>query len=215
MRIVTAPGAPAPRGLWRYRLDRRRALIGGATSEGGNVWAWCRETLRLPDDDGAIEGALAAYAPGGLVALPFLAGERAPGWRGNKRAALARLSLDTTALDITAAMLDAVALRLALIYELLAPCAAADAPIIASGGGIARSRAWTQMIADAIGRPVIRSDITEATSRGAALLALEVLGAGELSGRTVPSGETLVPDAARHARAREALAQQRALDDRL
>ena len=47
LRIVTDAPAPPPRGLWRYRLDRRRAMLGGATSEGGNVYAWCRAVLRL------------------------------------------------------------------------------------------------------------------------------------------------------------------------
>jgi gluconokinase len=36
-------------GLWCYRVDRAHALVGGATSEGGNVYAWLREMLRLGD----------------------------------------------------------------------------------------------------------------------------------------------------------------------
>src|SRR6267143_1909615 len=38
MRLVTpAPPAAAPRGLWRYRLDGRLSVVGGALSEGGKV----------------------------------------------------------------------------------------------------------------------------------------------------------------------------------
>ena len=105
LRVVTDTARRPPRGLWRYRIDRRRALVGGATSEGGNVYAWCRHVLRLPDDD-ALERELAARLPDdhGLTVLPFLAGERAPGWRGNRRAAIAGLSLDTTAVDILHAL---------------------------------------------------------------------------------------------------------------
>ena len=58
-----------------------------------------------------------------LTVLPFLAGERAPGWRGDRRGAVTGLSLDTTALDIVHAALESVALRLALVYGLLAPLA--------------------------------------------------------------------------------------------
>jgi gluconokinase len=78
---------PAPIGLWRYRVDRRRALVGGATSEGGNVYAWCRDLLKLPPP-AEVEQMLAERAPDshGLTMLPFLAGERAPGWRGDRRA---------------------------------------------------------------------------------------------------------------------------------
>ena len=91
IRLVTADHGTAPPGLWRYRVDRRRALVGGATSEGGNVHAWCRDVLKLPPAD-EVERDLAERAPDshGLTLLPFLAGERAPGWRGDRRATIAR-----------------------------------------------------------------------------------------------------------------------------
>jgi gluconokinase len=216
LRLVTEAGAPPPRGLWRYRIDRRRSLLGGATSEGGNVWAWCREVLRLPDD-AAVERALAERPPDGhgLTVLPFLAGERAPGWRGDRRAAIAGLSLDTTALDVTQAALEAVALRLTLVYALLAPYAAPGHIIVASGGAIGHSRAWTQMLADALGRPVHTSAENEATSRGAALLALERLGGPVGHGGRAPAGEVFVPDPARHARYAAALGRHRRFDERV
>ena len=217
LRVVTDAGVAPPRGLWRYRVDRRRALLGGATSEGGNVYAWCREVLRLPDD-AEVERALAGRAPAahGLTVLPFLAGERAPGWRGDRRAAIAGLSLDTAALDIAHAALEAVALRLALVYELLAPHAAPDHIVVASGGAISHSRAWTQMLADALGRAIHCSSEREATSRGAALLAFEALGAlPDTTAVQAPLGEVFRPDAARHARYRVALEQHKRLDDRV
>ena len=216
LRVVTGD-APPPRGLWRYRLDRRRALVGGATNEGGNLFAWCRELLRLPDE-AALEQALGAARPDahGLTVLPFIAGERAPGWRGERRATIAGLSLDTRPVDIARAALEAVALRLALIYALLAPHAAPDCAVVASGGAIARSRAWTQIIADALGKPVTWSRESEATSRGAALLALESLGVlPDLAAARQPLGETFEPDRAHHARYRVALERQRLLDDRV
>jgi gluconokinase len=217
LRVVTESAAAPPRGLWRYRLDRRRALVGGATSEGGNVYAWCRQVLRLPED-AAVERALAERAPDahGLTVLPFLAGERAPGWRGDRRAAVAGLSLDTTALDVAQAALEAVAMRLALVYELLAPHAARDHLVVASGGAITRSRAWTQMLADALGRAIHCSPEREATSRGAALLALEALGVRpDVPAAGGALGEVFTPDAARHARYRAALARHRRFDEKV
>jgi len=218
LRIVTDAPAPAPppRGLWRYRLDRRRAMLGGATSEGGNVYAWCRAVLRLGDDD--LEAALARLpADGhGLTVLPHLAGERAPGWRGDRTGAISGLRLDTTALEIARAALEAVALRLALVYALLAPRAAPGHAIVASGAGLARSRVWTQILADALGRPVTWSHEVEATSRGAALLALEALRlTPELGVAEGGLGETFLSHSGRHARYREALERQRRLDDRV
>jgi gluconokinase len=216
LRVVSDVTAP-PRGLWRYRIDAHRSLLGGATSEGGNVFAWCRQVLQLPDDE-AVERALAERLPGshGLTVLPFLAGERAPGWRPGRRGVIAGLTLDTTAVDIAQAALESVALRLGLVYALLAPQAARDHIVVASGGAIARSRAWLQTLADALGRPLHASPEREATSRGAALLALERLGAlADVSAARTPLGEVFTPDPARHARFAAALAQHRRLDDRV
>ena len=214
LRLVPADAAPPPRGLWRYAVDRKTPLLGGATSEGGNVLAWCRGVLQLPDD-AALEDALAGRTPDahGLTVLPFLAGERAPGWRGDKRGVIAGLSLHTDALDIVHAALEAVALRLARVYALLAPHATAEHVIVASGGGVTRSRAWSRMIADALGHAIAWSHEPEATSRGAALLALEALGARPAPHPAAePLGETFRPDPARHARYRAALERQVALD---
>jgi gluconokinase len=217
LRVVTPRPTAPPRGLWRYRIDATRAMVGGATSEGGNVYAWCRDVLRLADDE-QVEKALAGLPADGhrLTVLPFLAGERAPGWRGDRRGVVAGLSLDTTALDLVRAALEAVALRLALVYARLAPCAAPEHLVVGSGGALARSRAWSQMIADALGRPLTWSRESEATTRGAALLALDAVGTRPL-GRAVPAplGDTFVPDAARHARYQDALARQVALDERV
>src|SRR5207253_926613 len=101
----------------------------------------------------------------GVTVLPHWAGERAPGWRGDRVGVIAGLRLDTTALEITRAALEAVALRLALVYDLLAPCAAPAHTIVASGGALARSRVWTQITADALGQPIRWSPTSEATSR--------------------------------------------------
>jgi gluconokinase len=213
---TTTPGRP-PWGLWRYRVDRELSLIGGALSEGGNVYEWCRDVLRLPAGE-ELEAALAAATPDthGLTMLPFVAGERAPGWRGERRAALTGLGLDTTALQILRAALEAVALRISLVYDLLGPCAAPDHQVVASGGAIARSPAWAQMIADALGHPITLSGEEEATSRGAALLALEALGRlPDLPSAPAPLPRIFHPDAARHARYREALDRQRGLDRKL
>ena len=217
LRVCAEATAPPPRGLWRYRLDRRTSLIGGALSEGGNAYAWCRRVLRLADDE-TTEAALAALGADehGLTVLPFLAGERAPGWRGERRAALTGLTLDASALTILRAMLEAVALRLARVYELLRPLAAPEHVVVGSGGALVASAAWAQIIADALGRPLIVSREEEATSRGAALLALDALGIRPFNeAASAPTGQTFVPDPARHARYAQALARQRTLEDTL
>jgi gluconokinase len=212
LRLVSPELFTAPSGLWRYRIDRRRALVGGATSEGGNVLAWARGLLALPDED-ALDTALLARVPDrhGLTVLPFLAGERSPGWRADARGAIAGLSLATGPLDIATALLEAVALRLSLVYERLAPLATRDHLVIASGGALTRSAAWTRMLADAFGRPLALSDEAEASSRGAALRVLEGLGAPAPPPRGL--GAIVGPDPGRHAVYLAARERQRHLYD--
>ena len=191
LRVVTDAPGEVPWGLWHYRVDGRRHLLGGATSEGGNVLAWARRVLALPQDHAALEDALAAVpADGhGLTALPFLAGERSPGWRGDARAAVTGIGLSTSAAEILRALLEAVAYRLADVYERLRPLAAPGHAVVASGGALHGSRAWSQIIVDTLGVPIEVRGSTEASSRGAALLALARLGypppAPEGSGRVL------------------------------
>jgi gluconokinase len=134
--------------------------------------------LALPADHADLEEALAAVpADGhGLTALPFLAGERSPGWRGDARAAVTGIGLSTSAPEILRALLEAVAYRLAEVYERLRPLAAPGHAVVASGGALHGSPTWSQIMVDALGVPIEVRESTEASSRGAALLALAALG---------------------------------------
>jgi gluconokinase len=134
-----------------------------------------------------------------LTVLPFLAGERCPGWRGDARAAIVGLSWATKPEEILRAGLEAVAYRFALIHHLLKPAAAPGHRIIASGGALLASPAWTQMVADALGEEVVASEELEASARGAALLALEGTGLlADLRDTPLRLGRVFSPDPERH-----------------
>ena len=216
LRVVRTDTPEIPAGLWCYRIDARRALLGGATSEGGNVFAWMHGALRFEADAASME-ALDAMAPDahGLTILPLLAGERSPGWAGNAKATISGITISTTPLEIVRAGLEAVAYRFALIAEtLIAP--EATPTIIASGGALLQSPTWMQICADVLGRTVVASAETEATSRGAALLALEALGATpDLATLPAALGASFMPDPARHACYRDAIQRQQWLYDQL
>jgi len=135
--VVDYPLPCIPTGLWCYRVDSRRSLPGGALSEGGSTFAWMKSMLQLGDLS-KLEPALAAMAPDshGLTFLPFLAGERSPGWAGHARGTLHGLSLATTPLDIIRAGLEAVAYRVSIVYELLCQLLADKPQVVASGGAL-------------------------------------------------------------------------------
>jgi len=215
--ILTHPPDHLPAGLWCYRVDGRRSLLGGALSEGGSVFAWMKDTLQL-ENLPALEAALAGLEPDahGLTILPFLAGERAPGWTGHARATIHGLTLATTPLDILRAGLEAVAYRIALVFDLLRPVLPADPQVIGSGGALLNSPAWLKIMTDVLGRPISVSKVQEASGRGAALLALEVLGAlADLEDAPDFVSIAHPPDAHNHARYRLAIERQQALYKKL
>ncbi|MBX0327844.1 gluconokinase, partial [Oscillochloris sp. ZM17-4] len=138
LRIVV-PEVPAiPAGLWAYRVDRRAALLGGATSEGGNLYAWLHGSLRLDEESDAAMGVLPPDGHG-LTMLPFIAGERSPGWAGDAKASIHGITLDTTPQEILRAAMESVAYRFGLIAEGLAGAGGEARQIIASGGALLRS----------------------------------------------------------------------------
>ncbi|HLW78662.1 MAG TPA: FGGY-family carbohydrate kinase, partial [Terriglobia bacterium] len=194
--VVEAPNMVIPSGLWCYRVDRKRYVLGGALSDGGAVYEWMRRTLALPADEGEIEARLAQMAPGAhaLTVLPLFAGERSTHWRAEARAAITGLSSHTGPLDILRAGLESVALRFREIYDIMAQELGPPRQILASGGALLRSPAWTQIIADALGRPVVACEESEASSRGVAILALERLGAIRQAGDgPQPGGRAFEP----------------------
>lgn len=205
VRAVTLGPLPRiPDGLWCYRVDRDRLLPGGALTEGGNIHAWMRESLRLGDLAGT-EKAIAAMRPDdhGLTFLPFFAGERSPGWRGRATGTVHGMTLATTPLDLLRAGMESVTFRLGLIFErlltLLPGTGPGDIPIVAGGGALAASPAWAQMLADVLGRKVERCGLDEISSRGVALLALSLLDAAFEPHDTNRSGTVFTPNPEAHA----------------
>jgi gluconokinase len=176
--VFAADRVEIPDGLFCYRVDPNRFVLGGALSNGGEVFAWMKRTLRLPDSNEAIEQQLAALPPAqhGLTILPLFAGERSTGWRPDARAAIIGLGANTSPIEILEAALEAVALRFRNVYELMESSIGAPREIVASGSALLHSPVWTQMMADTLSHPITRCVEPEATSRGAALLALERLG---------------------------------------
>jgi gluconokinase len=213
MRVLwKAESVDIPDGPWCYRADTQRYVMGGALSDGGNLIEWLRNTLQLPGPE-RTEELLADMEPDahGLTFLPLLAGERGPGWADRANGTVAGLSMSNKPVEILRAAMEAVAFRFALIAEMLETASPGDKEVIASGGGLLHSPTWTRIMADTLGKPVTLSGVKEASSRGAALIALEALGGPEIEAAEAPLGETFEPDPVRHEVYRNALERQRRL----
>jgi gluconokinase len=211
------PPVQIPPELWSYRASRERVVVGGALSDGGGLYSWIKETLLFDRFPNEIESELELLEPDGhgLTILPFWSGERSTGWNPNARGTIVGLSKQTRGSEILRAAMEAVAYRFALIAKALEPFAP-EAMLVASGHALHSSPTWIQILADVIGRQVALTETSEASLRGAALLALEATGkihsVAELS---VPVETVFEPNLTQHVRYREALERQEQIYKRL
>lgn len=194
------PPEKIPSGLWCYRIDRKRVIIGGALSDGGGLYRWLKENLRLTDDD-RIEAEIAKRNPAAhaLTVLPFFAGERSIGYHEDATGAILGTRSATDAIDIVQAALESIAYRFAEIFDQLnSVCTMKE--IIASGGALRESPVWTRIIADVLGRDLTLPATREASMRGAVLLALETTGKiKKLENAPTPTGKKFSADRSRKA----------------
>jgi xylulokinase len=164
-------------------VGRRRLLAGWTSAAGGSI-DWSRARFGAGD--------VAALAPGagGLVALPYLAGERTPVWDVDARGAIVGITGSTTALELERAVLDGVALSGRDIVERMRDAGHDPGRWRAGGGGV-HHPAWVQAASDALRAPIEAVDITGGVA--AAVFGLRALGADP----AVPVIRSVKPDPAR------------------
>lgn len=168
------PPARIPDGLWCYRIDRERVIVGGALSDGGNLFKWVKDNFKVPKS-AEHEMRRRGAAAHGVTVLPYFFGERSTGYNENARGSIIGLTSSYDAIDVLQAAMEGVAYRLAEICNRLKKIAPIKT-IAASGGALRDSPVWAQIIADVLGRDLLLNDVHESSSRGAVLLALESLG---------------------------------------
>lgn len=171
--VRTGAYRPAPLGIFCYAIDAERWLLGGATSNAGNVYQWASDVLRVSKKRGSSSRQPPTES---LVVLPFLNGERAPTWCEDLPAALIGLRQNHTADDLHRALIEATYLRLAQIVAPLEEAAGVGKLRFIVSGGLSRSGAEVQRLVNTLGRVCQASREPEASLRGAAVFALEKLG---------------------------------------
>jgi gluconokinase len=200
-----------------YRVDRQRFVLGGALSEGGNVIRWFTAGLGLkPKKKLEREAGTVPPDSHGLTVLPFWAGERSPNWRGDARAVIAGLSLATRPAHMLRAAMEAITYQMVTVSAAMRRVVARPESVIATGGQLIHSPAWSQMLADALNLRVMTSPEPEASSRGAALLVLHSLGKRPRLWSSRPArGRSYRPRARVHALYERARQRQQQLYDLL
>jgi xylulokinase len=166
-RVVENP--VAIEGLAVARYPGEGLLVGGWTASAGSAISWFEREFGAADVSGLEPGA------GGLVALPYLAGERTPVWDPGARGLILGLTLSTTREEAYRAIVDAVALS-ALDHAKRLEAAGLAPGLWLAGGGGTRHEAWLHATCDALGAPLaVAAHAGEAV--GPAVLALRAIGA--------------------------------------
>ncbi|HUZ18565.1 MAG TPA: FGGY-family carbohydrate kinase [Spirochaetia bacterium] len=135
-------------------------------------------------------------APTSVMVLPHFIGSGNPWFDRDSKGAILGLTISSSRHDIVRSIMESQTYELKLNLEKLAESGIEIAEMRAVGGG-ARSRAWLQMKADILDRPVRTLEVREGACLGAAILAGTALGVypsiDEGVTATVRMGETFEP----------------------
>lgn len=203
MEINTDKEINVPHGLFCYRVDRSRVLLGGALTDGGSAIEWARSLLNLENNEDfetcmkKVQNLVTAdyeakHPKASLSMIPFLSGERSTGFRNHANGGMLGLTRNTTTAHFVKACMESVALRLQAILNIVRKTLengndanddankddSAKSPpfIIASGTALEKNQLWRQMIADCSGMVVkVDRDSNQGTSRGVAIMVVASL----------------------------------------
>lgn len=192
-----------PTGLWCYRVDATRSLLGGAINDVGRAIDWLRATLDLPGEPAQAQALTADPAASTPLVLPFLSGERSTGWQARARAVVTGLSAGTPPLEVWRGGVEGIALTYARVAAQLGQVTGLER--VRVGGRVQQGLPeLVPMLADALGVAATPVLIKRMTLHGTALHALDVINPG--GSRAEPDlGATHEPDRAREAYFRDRL----------
>jgi gluconokinase len=190
--VRATPGVDDRGRLFCYALADGLWVAGGAVSNGGVVGAWAADTFGVPVPELLAEAD--AADPAGLLALPYLLGERAPWWDPDPRAVLLGLRREHGRAEITRAMIEGVGQQLALVADSLDHVAE-----IRVTGGAFRSAVWGHVVSSALDRDLRVTAGEGGSGLGAALLGWRGIGElgslADIADLITPTG-TIHPDPA-------------------
>jgi glycerol kinase len=158
-----------------YQLDGRPTYaLEGSIFIAGAVVQWLRDGLGLIRAAGETQGLAESADPAqDVVLVPAFTGLGAPYWNPECRGAIFGLTRNTGPAELAKAALESVAFQTRDLMEAMAAdrADAGGGAVLRVDGGMVVSDWTMQALADVIGAPVDRPEITETTALGAAWLA--------------------------------------------
>ena len=147
---------------------------GQATS--GSLMRWLCELAGLSFGDGAAQAAAIPPGAGGLLCLPYFAGERSPLFDPDARGAFVGLTLGHGPAHLIRAGYEAVAYGVRHNLEVMADLGVVPQRAVAVGGGTAGGL-WAQIVSDVTGLAQELPEVTIGAAYGDAQLAAIGIGA--------------------------------------
>ena len=169
--------------------------VAGLISTTGKALEWF---ARIAQDDGSLWERAARSAPGagGVLFLPYLAGERTPLWRSDVRAVFSGLGLEHGREQMARAVLEAVGYALRDSVTAIEEAAGPVDAIRLSGARAGHHR-LNRIKADIVARPLLVPEVLDAELTGCACVASHALGCdpsvGAAAARLVKIGAAVEP----------------------
>lgn len=156
---------------WKLGNEIQYALE-GSVFVGGAVVAWLRDGLGLIRQAADVEALAASVADsGGVFVVPAFTGLGAPHWDPYARGTILGLTRGTTSAHIARAALESIAFQVAELLVAMRSDFGSPIAELRVDGGASVNNLLLQMQADILQVPVVRPNVTETTSLGAAYLA--------------------------------------------
>lgn len=149
-------------------------IAGCATAGSTNCVDWFRKNIAQGMSFAELEQGICINANSPHF-LPFLFGERCPGWDDGRTAAFHGIHSRHTVHDLYAAVLEGILHNVYDCYSTLIKESGEPEKILLSGG-ILKSAWWTQLLADLFQREIIVSDVEQVSLLGGAAMALCAVG---------------------------------------
>ena len=168
---VAVPAGSRPPGMFGFSSAAPGVdIVGGPVNGHGLMLEWLEAVTGRPVEELLDLAGRVPPGAAGVMALPYLEGERAPRWNRALRAELVGLGSDTGPGELARAVLEGTAYGLAHIAADLARSGVA-AGVLVCGGSPGRSRLWCEIKASVLGVPVEMPRYADLAAYGAALAA--------------------------------------------
>ena len=174
MRMVAdEPKIPETPSTWCYYLYSGKRLVGAATQGACNCIDWFVEKFAAGRSYSELEDAARALNPENApYFLPFIYGERCPGWQEDRPGGFLGLKPDHGLGELYYSILEGIIFNLYQNYNILTDVAEVPEQILVSGG-IMNSPFWLQLTSDLFERELWTTGATNDSTLGAAIVAWE------------------------------------------